>query len=315
MKGGILMFAWKNPVMPRGGDPWMIVDGKGGYYFTCTRGRNLTLWHVTDLADFEHAESKVVWLPPECGPGSCDLWAPELHLIDGRWLIYYAASDGTGDVGRRMHVVGCDSDDPMTGNWSHLAILNTARAGLDGTVLRRGDEMYFCYAGYGDFPEHGSALYIARMKDVCTLEGEETCLTVPEYWWERQGGMPINEGPAILYRNGRIFMVYSASTTWSPDYCLGMLTAPADANLLDAASWHKETEPVFKKCPEHRVLAPGHNGFTVLPDGTDLIVYHAIDGEDTTENLDTGKRCPRIQPFTWREDGTPDFGIPVACDR
>lgn len=315
LKSGAFMFPWKNPILPSGADPWLVSDEKGGYYFICTTKENLILRHTHDLSDFENAESKIVWLPPESGAGSCQLWAPELHHINGQWLIYYAASDGTGDAGRRMHVVACSSNDPMTGTWSHLAMINTARTGLDGTVLRRGDEMYFCYAGYGNYPEHGSALYIAKMKDFCTLEGDEICLTVPEYWWERQGGMPINEGPAVLYRNGRIFLVYSASTTWAPDYCLGMLTAQEDADLLNPASWKKESEPVFKKCPERRVLAPGHNGFSVLPDGTDVIVYHAIEHDDTSENLDPRKRSPRIQPFTWREDGTPDFGTPVACDR
>jgi len=306
---------WRNPLLPAGPDPWLTSDGHGGYYYICTTGINLTLRHVTDLADFAGAPAHVVWTPPVSGSGSRDLWAPELHHLNGRWYIYYAASDGTGDAGRRMHVVVCDGDDPMTGTWLHLGMLNTARAGLDGTVLCRGDDRYFVYAGYGDFPEHGSALYIARMRDACTLTGEETCLTIPEYAWERQGGMPINEGPVFLQRNGRIFLVYSASTTWSPDYCLGMLTADESADLLDPASWRKEPAPVFRKCPERRVLAPGHNGFARLPDGSDLIIYHAIDHEDTDADLDMGMRSPRMQIFSWREDGTPDFGVPVACDK
>lgn len=305
---------WRNPIMPTGADPWLVGDGSGGWYFTCTRGTNITLWHAKDLGSFDSAERTVVWTPPAIGPGCCQLWAPELHCIDGRWLIYYAASDGTGDDGRRMHVIACEGEDPMSDPWNHLAVINTAHAGLDGTVLHRNGEMYFLYAGYGDFGGHGSALYISRMKDICTLEGGETCLTVPEYEWERQGGMPINEGPAILYRNGRIFVIYSASTTWSEDYCLGMLTADENADLMDSASWTKEKEPVFKKCVERRVLAPGHNGFCAAPDGTDLIVYHAIAGPGGQGDLDTSKRSPRIQPFTWREDGTPDFGIPVSCE-
>lgn len=305
---------WRNPIMPAGADPWLTGDGSGGWYFTCTCRENITLWHVRDFGSFDCAGRAVVWTPPASGPGCCQLWAPELHRIGGRWLIYYAASNGTGDDGRRMHVIACEGDDPMRDRWTHLAVLNTARAGLDGTVLHRNGEMYFLYAGYGDFGGHGSALYISRMKDVCTLEGREACLTVPEYEWERQGGMPINEGPAVLYRNGRIFVIYSASTTWSEDYCLGMLTADENADLMDPASWTKEKQPVFRKCVERRVLAPGHNGFCAAPDGTDLIVYHAIEGPDGLGNLDASKRSPRIQPFSWHEDGTPDFGIPVRCE-
>lgn len=306
------MLSFTNPILPAGGDPWLIEDA-GKWYFICTRGNRLEIICADSPANLAGGEVKTVWTPPESGPGSKDLWAPELHKIDGKWLIYYAASDGTHDAGRRMHAVICSGDDPMRGEWSHLGMLNTARAGLDGTVMEHRGQRYFLYAGYGDFPEHGSAVYIAKMKDLVTLEGEETLLTWPEFDWERQGGMPINEGPAILKRNGRIFVVYSASTTWSEDYCLGMLTADENADLMDPASWTKVPAPVFKKCAENRVMAPGHNSFCAYGD-SDLIVYHAIEGPGGQGDLNTSRRSPRIQKVLWREDGTPDFGVPVACD-
>jgi GH43 family beta-xylosidase len=124
--------------------------------------------------------------------------------------------------------------------------------------------------------------------------------------------MPINEGPAILKRSGRIFVIYSASTTWSEDYCLGMLTADENADLMDAASWTKSPAPVFRKCAENRVMAPGHNSFCAAEDG-DWIVYHAIDGPGGEGDLNTSKRSPRIQRVNWGADGAPDFGVPVPC--
>lgn len=305
------MLLLTNPILPTGGDPWLICDGQT-WYFTCTRGNRLELICADSPANLKNGKIKTVWTPPEKGPGSHQLWAPELHRIDGKWLIYYAASDGTHDEGRRMHVVICSGEDPMRDEWTYLGMINTVCAGLDGTVLQHNGEKYFIYAGYGDFPEHGSALYMAKMKDLCTLEGEEICLTWPEFEWERQGGMPINEGPAILKRGKRIFVIYSASTTWAEDYCLGMLTVDADADLMNAVNWTKLPEPVFTKCPEHYVMSPGHNSFCKY-NGEDLIVYHAIDGPGGQGDMDTSKRNPRIQKISWREDGTPDFGIPVAC--
>lgn len=305
------MLKMTNPILPVGADPWLICEEQK-WYFICTRGSHLELICAENPADIAGGQSKIVWVPPVSGPGSVELWAPELHHIDGKWLIYYAASDGTGDAGRRMHVVECSGADPMKDAWNYLGMINTACAGLDGTVMQHNGEKYFIYAGYGDFPEHGSALYMARMKDLCTLEGKEICLTWPEYEWERQGGMPINEGPAILKHGNRIFIIYSASTTWSEDYCLGMLTADKEADLLDTANWTKAKTPVFKKYAEHHVMAPGHNCF-VKYNGEDIIVYHAIDGPGGEGDLCTGKRNPRIQKFEWRSDGTPDFGIPVAC--
>lgn len=305
------MLRMVNPLLPVGADPWLVADGNR-WYFTCTRSDRLEIICADDPGRLSSGSVRTVWMPPLSGSGSKDLWAPELHRLDGRWVIYYAASDGTGDAGRRMHAVVCDGE-PMDGAWSYLGMLNTARPGLDGTVMEVRGERYFLYAGYGDFRGHGSAVYISRMRDLCTLEGGEICLTEPRLDWERRGGMPINEGPAILQRNGRIFVVYSASTTWSEDYCLGMLTARADADLMDPTSWSKSPQPVFWKNVEKRVLAPGHNSFCRFLD-TDLIVYHAIEGTGGQGDLDASKRSPRLQPIVWRADGTPDLGRPVGCE-
>jgi GH43 family beta-xylosidase len=59
------------------------------------------------------------------------------------------------------------------------------------------------------------------------------------------------------------------------------------------------------------VYATGHNGFFKSPDGKeDWIIYHANAGAHEGCGKD---RSPRIQAFTWRPDGTPDFGIPVRA--
>lgn len=49
---------------------------------------------------------------------------------------------------------------------------------------------------------------------------------------------------------------YSASGSWTPYYCVGLLTADANANLLDPASWKKHPIPVFQQKPENEALAP-----------------------------------------------------------
>lgn len=304
-----------NPIFTTGADPWLIQAEDGTFYYTCTLGNRLAIWSSDRIENLHSASPTTVWTPPASGEGSCDLWAPELHYIDGKWLIYYAASDGTHDDGRRMHVICCSGDDPVHDSWMYLGMLNTARPGLDGTVFTHKGERYFIYAGYGDFPEHGSAIYIAKMKDLCTLCGDETCISQPEWTWECQGGMPINEGPAILHRNGRVFLFYSASTTWSEDYCLGVLTADEHSNLLNVKSWTKSQEPIFAKDLQNRVLAPGHNCFCTTNDGCDLIVYHAIEGESGHGSLDLSKRSPRIQSVSWNCDGTPNLGVPIACGK
>lgn len=301
-----------NPILDRGADPWMYKHTDGKYYFMITLGDRLELWASATLTDVKLAEKKTIWYPPSVGPGAKNIWAPEIHNIHGTWYIYFTASDGTGDKGRRIYVLENQSKDPMQGSWTEKGPVNTRYPGLDGTVFEQNGTLYFLYAGYGNFPEYGSAVYIAAMLNPWTLTGENVLLTKPEYDWEKQGGMAINEGPAILKRKDRIFMIYSASTTWSEDYSLGMLSAPKDSNLLCAGSWEKSPVPVFKKSVENNVFAPGHNSFVKSPDDSeDWIVYHAI-GERAEPRLDAALRNTRVQRFSWKSDGTPDFGVPVA---
>jgi GH43 family beta-xylosidase len=105
-----------------------------------------------------------------------------------------------------------------------------------------------------------------------------------------------------------LFLVYSACDTGKPDYKLGMLMARASDNLLDPASWEQYPTPVLERNDAAGVFGPGHNGFFRSPDGTeDWIVYHA----KTTAAYTYQGRSTRAQKFTWRADGTPDFGAPL----
>jgi GH43 family beta-xylosidase len=91
-----------------------------------------------------------------------------------------------------------------------------------------------------------------------------------------------------------------------------MLTADATSDLLKATSWKKSEQPVFGQSPENNVYAPGHNSFFKSPDGKqDWILYHANSGPG--QGCDH-RRTPRMQVFSWKKDGTPDFGIPVKAD-
>ena len=55
-------------------------------------------------------------------------------------------------------------------------------------------------------------------------------ISEPEYEWE-QRGFYVNEGPAILKKNGKIFLAYSASAT-DHHYCMGLLTAAEDKAIF-----------------------------------------------------------------------------------
>ena len=157
-----------------------------------------------------------------------------------------------------------------------------------------------------------SSLYIAEMATPWSLKSKPTRIATPTKSWEIQG-YRVNEGPAVLIRNGRVFLTFSASAT-DARYAVGLLTADAGANLLDRAAWTKTADPVFVTDEHTGRYGPGHNSFTVAEDGvTDVLVYHARDYRDITgDPLYDPNRHTRVQRLYWHPDGTPLFGVPVG---
>ena len=139
-------------------------------------------------------------------------------------------------------------------------------------------------------------------------------ISAPQYAWESIGAPPaVNEGPEILKNSaGKVFLTFSASGCWTDDYSLGLMTLKDGGDPLVPADWVKTNQPVFVKNPANQAFGPGHNAFFKSPDKTeDWIIYHA--------NPQSGQGCnpsrsPRIQKFTWKTDGTPDFGQPVPLN-
>ncbi|MFC0270365.1 family 43 glycosylhydrolase [Metabacillus herbersteinensis] len=304
-----------NPILESGPDPYIHKHTDGNYYFTITKSDRIVLWKSSTITGVATANKRTIWTPPTEGPYSRNIWAPEIHDIDGKWFIYFTANDGGGDDTRRIYVLENSSPDPLVGEWIFKGAVNTELPGLDGTVLQHKNELYFLYSGYGHFPDYGSALYIAKMENPWTLTGENVLISAPTDEWEKKGGMAINEGPIFLKRNGKLFLIFSASATWSDDYCLGMLTASGTDNLMNPISWVKHPGPVFSKNEKNRVFSPGHNSFTQSPDETeDWIVYHAFSFSETEGNHKLGHlRNPRIQKIHWNQDGIPNFGTPLPA--
>jgi hypothetical protein len=134
---------------------------------------------------------------------------------------------------------------------------------------------------------------------------------VPTLDWEIQG-YKVAEAPAFLERNGKLFITYSASAT-DARYCLGLLTADANADIMKADSWTKSPKPVFVSSSVTGVYGPGHNSFTVDEQGRDVLVYHGRDyAAIKGDPLFDPNRHTRVQRLYYKPDGTPDFGIPVG---
>ena len=318
-----------NPLLPAGADPWVTAHG-GFYYYMNTTGNSLAIRQVRNLADLAQAEARVVWRPPATGPYSRDIWAPELHFLHGKWYIYFAADAGA-NASHRIWALENASDDPRTGEWRMKGKVSDAtdRWAIDATVFEEGAHLYMVWSGWESDANGAQNLYIAELSDPWTVKGARVKISAPDLPWERVGDLKprrdpeenpglnqldplhvdVNEGPEILRHGDRIFVVYSAAGCWTDYYSMGVLTASAGSNLLNAASWKKSALPVFWQSPAAGAYGTGHGSFFTSPDGSqNWMLYHA--------NPEAGQGCgrqrsPRAQPFTWKTDGTPDFGRPV----
>lgn len=292
-----------------------MISRDGYYYEMNTTGVNLIIRKTRDISDLRHGERKVVWAPPPNTPYSAQIWAPELHFLRGKWYIYFAADAGQNETHRNW-VLENAAADPLSGEWVLKGELTdkSNKWAIDPTVFEQGGRLYALWSGWQGDRNGTQNLYIAEMENPWTIKGKRVKLSSPRYRWEKVGTqnppyVGVNEAPEVLKRGTKVYLVYSASGCWTDDYALGMLTANAGSDLLKPKSWKKSRNPVFSSNPEGHAYSPGHNGFFKSPDGTqDWIIYHA--------NPEPGLGCknarsPRIQPFTWKADGTPDFGQPV----
>ncbi|MEK3888226.1 glycoside hydrolase family 43 protein [Bacillus sp. FSL K6-3431] len=308
----------KNPLIEQRADPWIYKHTDGYYYFTGSVPEydRIELRRSDSIQGLADAEVKAIWYKHATGLMSANIWAPEIHYIDEKWYVYYAAArtsetkDGLFD--HRMFVLENSSSNPLEGKWVEKGQVKTKweSFSLDATTFEHKGIRYYVWSQKDPEIVGNSNIYISEMENPWTLKGEHVCITTPEYDWEKIGYL-VNEGAAIIKRNGRIFMTFSASATDS-NYCMGLLTADENSDLLDAKSWVKTAEPVFTTSEENSQYGPGHNSFTVSEDGSqDILVYHARSYKEIEgEPLYDPNRHARVKVIQWNEDGTPNFGTP-----
>ena len=276
-----------------------------GFYYYCEareKQRSIIVRKSRSIGEIGSDPGLVVWQAPRSGRNSHALWAPELHLINGKWFIYYAADDGE-NRNHRMWVLESETSNPQ-GPYQCRGELDTQGWAIDGTILAQPDgRLFFVWSGWPSNRNGRQNIYIAPMSDPVTISDKRVLLAKPTEDWERVG-MPICEGPQVLQRDGRTFLVYSASGSWTPDYCLGLLVSKS-GDFLNPADWEKRG-PVFSKT--EYVWGLGHCSFVKSPCQTeDWILYHSKSSKAHGWN----DRDVHAKKFTWTADGLPNFGTPL----
>lgn len=310
---------YRNPLVLQRADPWVYKHSDGYYYFTGSVPAYdlIELRRSRTLDGLADAETAVCWRKHATGKMSANIWAPEIHFVSGKWYIYFAAAwtseTKNGLFDHRMYVLENESANPLEGDWVEKGQIVTAweTFALDATSFVHQGTQYLVWAQKDPEIKGNSNLYIAPMSNPWTLGGAQVMLTKPEYEWEKIGFL-VNEGAAVIKHGGKIFISYSGSAT-DHNYCMGLLWADENADLLNPSSWSKSPVPVFETDEEHGQYGPGHNSFTVAEDGTtDVMVYHARSYKEIVgDPLYDPNRHARAKAIAWDEQGMPVFGRPL----
>ena len=108
-----------NPVVPQRADPWVYKHTDGYYYFTASVPEydRIEIRRATTIAGLSSATPVTVWKKHDTGIMSKHIWAPEIHSIDGKWYIYFAAANVVNPFDHRVYVLETEAANPLEGTW------------------------------------------------------------------------------------------------------------------------------------------------------------------------------------------------------
>lgn len=317
---------YQNPFITERADPYVTKGSDGYYYFTASYPAYLNVDSGYDriilrrsrtVDGLRTTEEKIIWKAHSEGIMSKHIWAPEIHEINGRWYIFFAAGNSDDVWHIRPYMLRLEGNDPINDSWTELGKVKAKEGdevsfnsfSLDMTYFEHKGKHYLIWAEIiGD-----SSLFMAEIdpEKPNVLISEPILLTKPEYDWEKVNHK-VNEGASVLKTDDKIYVFFSASGTGA-EYCMGMLYADSCSNLMDKDSWTKVTEPVLETKDLIGEAGPGHNSFVTDENGKLLLIYHArpeshLKGECGTfcsESLYDPCRHARIREVKYDNNGVP----------
>ena len=309
------------PLMEERGDP-MAIRWKEGYLFAATDDeqgqRKLKLRWARTLKEIPAAKDHVIFHSPQTGDYSGCLWAPELHVVDGRLCLFFAAGMPHWYT-VQSRVMWLEGEDPLRPEcWSRPRRMETPSGDwlthtgitLDMTVVPTKLGSYVIWSQRVIETEPalrcGTAdLMIARLntKAPWKLETEPVLLSRPEYGWERIHS-EVLEGPFLLRRGEMLHVTYAAALI-DHTYAVGMLSIRDGEDPLQPGNWRKCPWPLVHRLSMPDQIGAGHNAFVKDEKGNDVLLIHALSKENYLHDPTDGRRYPCFRQVVWDEDDFP----------
>lgn len=295
-------------------DPDVFHDRDGWWYLYCTTDaltenpgadgklvfHTLATFRSRDLVDWTYVgdaqTSNPSWVAPSAG-----LWAPDVIHRNGRYYLYYAASDTVaGGPGIGVLTASSppgpwtDSGGPVVAPSDRPGQPGNKSSTIDPEVLIAGGSAYLYYGSYN------GGLFVRQLSADGLHSSHQKQIAVSDRY----------EGAYLTRHNGWYYLLASATNC-----CAGPLTGYTvfaarsrsplgpfkDRDGVSVLAGRVGGTPVLTQNGNHWV-GTGHNtGFTDYS-GQDWLIYHAVDRNDPyyAGNVGYTKRPALLDPLDWR---------------
>ena len=242
-------------------DPFILLDN-GTYYAYGTHGRNGIGYYTS--ADLQNWRYEGIALHKDDSYGERWFWAPEVHLVDGVYYMFYTAEE-------RTCVATSDSPKGPFVQREQRPLIDGYK-NIDNTLFIDDDDTpYMFYVRVGS-PFKICAAELERDLQSVKKERIAVCIT-PTQGWEQQSGR-VNEGPSVFKHEGLYYMLYSGNGYKSHKYGIGYATAKRIKG-----PWRKsKLSPVLQLPGE--LVGSGHGAPFYDKKGCLHYVFHAHNSKD-----------------------------------
>lgn len=241
---------YQNPLLPGNlADP-AVIRHEGTFYLYATGdvdGDNGTrVFTSTNLVDWERG-------PVVFRPGPPHVWAPDVWREpgSGKFHLYYTVNQTVGVA---------DADGPLGPFTLRKKFFDQA---IDAHLFRDDDGKLYLY--YVQLP--GFRIMVQPLASPTEPQGEPVFVLRPESEWEKRAGQ-VTEGPWLIKREGRYYLLYSGSGADTPDYAVGYATAAGPLGPFTRAAHN----PIIQR--GEGLFGPGHGCAIQDDDGQWWHIYH-----------------------------------------
>ena len=301
--------------------------GDWNYFLVCTsdNARNaFPIWMSEDLVHW-YPDGYVFpyrhqpwWAAPSDGRSRDGIfWAPSIYRLDGHWQVYFAAvynnaSHALGKVAlpTGTMVLGVATATALKGPWhTHLlhypGQFNAVNAGGPaGAAPAATSTRASCATpAPAGSTSSGPSSSDRSGRGRCPPDGLsidphiQLAFSVSEKWeCDPLDSLCTIEGPEPFYHDGRIYVMYSAASTWDQTYAVGVASAPRGAQPRRAVRQVPIADPEDRQRVPRARAAPRIRWSARR--GQSLILYHALVKRVPPHHY-SGARTLMLGTFNW----------------